>query len=114
MKYLLPLYFIILVSCAMKNNIALQKWEYQKIITKLTQTEVQFEDKKLIEQLIGEYRMVPFEDDYSEVVFSNISISSTGRKYYFFDVKYVDDMQVVFQFDKKGILRHNFLYSSFQ
>jgi hypothetical protein len=70
-------------------------------------------DQMLVEQLIEDYKKFPKDSAYSELTLSRVlgDGEGDGRRYFFFDLQYVDDVSVVYVLDSSNVILEKFLVS---
>lgn len=70
-------------------------------------------DQVLVEQLIEDYRRFPKDGSYSRLNLSRVLEAGEGggRRYFVFDVQYVDDVAVVYVLDSRNAILDKFLIS---
>lgn len=73
-------------------------------------------DQLLVDRLIEDYKKSPKDSDYSELTFSRAlwDRDEGGRRYFVFDLRYVDDIGVVYVLDSKNVILEKFLASPWQ
>lgn len=70
-------------------------------------------DKKLVADIQGDYRKNPKSLSYDELHLFAVYLNKTnGRKILFFDINYVDDIQVIYEVDHDGRILDKYLYSA--
>lgn len=70
-------------------------------------------DQMLVDQLIEDYKKFPKDSAYSELTLSRVlgDGDGDGRRYFVFDLKYVDDVSVVYFLDSRNVILEKFLIS---
>lgn len=70
-------------------------------------------DQMLVDQLVEDYRKFPKDNAYSELTLSRVlgDGEGGGRRYFIFDLQYVDDVSVVYVLDSRNVILEKFLMS---
>ena len=73
-------------------------------------------DQALVDRLIDDYKKSPKDRDHSELMFSRALWDGDGgaRRYFVFDLRYADDVGVVYVLDSKNVILEKFLTSPWQ
>lgn len=70
-------------------------------------------DQMLVDRLIEDYKKFPKDSGYSELTLSHVlgNGEGGGRRYFVFDIRYVDDVSVVYVLDPRNVILEKFLTS---
>lgn len=70
-------------------------------------------DQMLVDQLIEDYKKSPRDSAYSELTLSRVlgDGEGGGRRYFVFNLQYVDDVSVVYVLDSRNVILEKFLMS---
>jgi hypothetical protein len=117
LKIYISIIALIACGCANHNAIALAKpWEYRsENIKTLERIEISAQDRRVIDQLVEQYAIAPQMKGYGEIVINKAVRSRDGKsKWFVFDIKYVEDSQVVYAVGPSGEVLDHFLLSSWR
>jgi hypothetical protein len=90
------------------------KWEIKTFDgRKLHAVSASSVDQVLINWLIEDYKKAPKDSAYSELTLSRVLRDEEGgrRRYFIFNLEYVDDVNVVYVLDSRNIVLEKFLAS---
>jgi hypothetical protein len=70
-------------------------------------------DQMLVDRLIQDYKKFPKDSGYTELTLSRVleDGEGSGRRYFVFDLRYVDDVSVVYVLDSRNVTLEKFLAS---
>lgn len=81
--------------------------------TKLNAVSASSADQTLAGQLIEDYKKSPKDSNYSELTLSRVlqDREGGGKRYFVFDLRYVDDVGAVYVLDSRNVILEKFLTS---
>jgi hypothetical protein len=68
-------------------------------------------DKRLVDELVEDFRKSPMDRAYPELALSRVLESGGARRYFIFDIRYVDDVSVVYALDSHNVILDKFITS---
>lgn len=105
---------LVLTGCQSVPADSGSEWEARAFdVMKLHAVSVSSIDQILVEQLIEDYKKSPKDSGYSELALSRVLEDGEegGRRYFVFDLQYVDDVNVVYVLDSRNVILEKFLMS---
>jgi hypothetical protein len=105
---------LFLMGCQSVSADSGSEWQVKPFdATALHAVSVGSVDQMLVEQLIENYKKFPKYSESSELTLSRVlgDGDSGGRRYFIFDIQYVDDVSVVYVLDSRNTILERFLMS---
>lgn len=104
---------LLLMSCQSEKSKLAISWETKQIDkSSLRELNVNALSDDLVSKIKNDYASSPFDSDYPELLLSSVFMHKTEDKLFiFFDVRYVDDIQVVYEVGQDGHLLGKYMHS---
>jgi hypothetical protein len=104
----------VLVGCQSAPSGSESEWRVRAFhAAKLNVVSANTVDQKLVDQMIEDYKKSPKNNDYSELTLSHVleGREGGGMRYFIFNLRYVDDVNVVYVIDSRNVVLDKFLAS---
>lgn len=106
----------LLSSCQSTESKLTTHWEIKSVdksgLLKINENRL---DKNLLIKIKNDYSNNPRDVDYTELSLSAVFANADDSKLLiFFNIQYVDDIQVVYEVSKDGALLNKYIYSEWQ
>jgi hypothetical protein len=104
---------LLLISCQSEKSKLAISWEAKNIDkSSLLEISANALSDDLVSKIKNDYANSPFDSDYPELVLFSVFTHKTKDKLFiFFDVRYVDDIQVVYEVGQDGHLLGKYMHS---
>lgn len=102
---------LLLTAC---QSIAGGEWQVRNFdAKKLSVVGASLVDQVLVDQLVEDYKKLPADSGYPALTLSRVleDGENGGRRYFVFDLQYVDDISVVYVLDSRNVILEKFLAS---
>ncbi|MCD9033749.1 hypothetical protein LDO32_18720 [Luteimonas sp. Y-2-2-4F] len=104
---------LLLAGCQSVSVSSGSKWQVKNFdTTTLQDVSASSVDQMLVNQLVEDYKKYPSDSDYSELALLRVlEDRGGGRRYFVFDLHYVDDVSVVYVLDSHDVILERFIMS---
>jgi hypothetical protein len=106
----------LLSSCQSTESKLTTHWEIKSVDkSSLLKTNANRLDNNLLIKIKNDYANDPCDADYTELSLSAVFVNADDSKLLiFFNILYIDDIQVVYEVSKDGALLNKYIYSEWQ
>lgn len=106
----------LLLSCQSTESKLTTHWEIKSVDkSSLLKTNANRLDNNLLIKIKNDYANEPRDADYTELSLSAVFVNANDSKLLiFFNILYIDDIQVVYEVSKDGALLNKYIYSEWQ
>lgn len=105
---------LVITGCQSVPENSVSEWRVRTLdATRLDAVSAISVDQVLVDRLIDDYKKNPKDSDYSELTLSRVlqDREGGGKRYFVFELRYVDDVGVVYVLDSKNVILEKFMTS---